>query len=208
MLSIIIVTSLLVTTSSAFNFASRPGSFYFPLSLSSPNIARLSMASPTSGNVAALPSLVLTPQAAERSITAALDAARRNNWTVTVCVSDAGGNPIVARRDNGGDDGGPLAFAASYDLAVGKARSAALFGRATSGLEGAANVTGGEGGRTALLSAPYILIGGGLPVVASNGVVVGSVGVSGVKPDQDEVVAQAGVDALEGMLRHDPISRL
>ena len=51
-------------------------------------------------------------------------------------------------------------------------------------------------------------MGGGLPVVAGNGVVVGSVGVSGVKPDQDELVAQAGVDALVGMLRHDPISRL
>ena len=47
------------------------------------------------------------------------------------------------------------------------------------------------------MTAPYVdgLLEGGVPVVV-NGQVVGAVGVSGVKSDQDAQIAKAGIAAL------------
>jgi glc operon protein GlcG len=51
-------------------------------------------------------------------------------------------------------------------------------------------------GRTAFLSAPLVAtLGGGVPVVV-DGQVVGAVGVSGMKPDEDAQIAKAGVSGL------------
>ena len=53
-------------------------------------------------------------------------------------------------------------------------------------------------GRTAFLSAPLDgMLEGGVPVLV-DGQVVGSVGVSGAKPDQDVQVAKAGIEAVAG----------
>jgi uncharacterized protein GlcG (DUF336 family) len=52
-------------------------------------------------------------------------------------------------------------------------------------------------GRVAFLSAPLAgMIEGGVPIVVE-GQVVGALGVSGVKSEQDAAIAQAGIAALE-----------
>jgi glc operon protein GlcG len=86
------------------------------------------------------------------------------------------------------------AWPATVEIAIGKARTAALFQRETALLEGASNVTDGKA-RTSLLSSGYLLMEGGVPII-SDGQVVGAVGVSGVLPDQDAQVAKAAVAAL------------
>lgn len=55
-----------------------------------------------------------------------------------------------------------------------------------------------NGGRTAFLSVPVIsgTLEGGVPVIV-DGQVVGAVGVSGVKSEQDAQVAKAGVAAVK-----------
>lgn len=133
----------------------------------------------------------LTSTASQLILEAAIHEAISNAWQVTVCISDAGGVPLHVRRMDG-------AFAASYDIAVGKARTAALFRKPTGVLEDLANVNTSNGGaisRTALLSAPFVLMRGGVPIVI-NGQCVGAVGVSGVKSDEDERVAMAACDVL------------
>jgi glc operon protein GlcG len=135
----------------------------------------------------------LTSASTQLIMDAAIHEAMSNSWQVTVCISDAGGVPLHVRRMDG-------AFAASYDIAVGKARTAALFRKPTGVLEDSANVNttsngGGVTSRTALLSAPFVLMRGGVPIVI-NGQCVGAVGVSGVKPDEDERVAMAACDVL------------
>jgi glc operon protein GlcG len=133
----------------------------------------------------------LTSTSTQLIIDAAIHEAISNAWQVTVCISDAGGVPLHVRRMDG-------AFAASYEIAVGKARTAALFRKPTGVLEDSANVNTSNGGaisRTALLSAPFVLMRGGVPIVI-NGQCVGAVGVSGVKPNEDERVAMAACDAL------------
>ena len=72
-----------------------------------------------------------------------------------------------------------------------KARSAALGRKETRDYEQMVN-----GGRTAFVTAPLLTsLEGGVPLLVE-GQVVGAIGVSGVKPEQDAQVAKAGAGAL------------
>lgn len=122
----------------------------------------------------------LTLSEARKAIGAASEEARRNNWSVVIAVvDDAGVILSVDRLDN--------TARPSADIAVGKARTAALFRRPSAIME--ESITKG---RAALLSAgDYVFLQGGVPIVV-NGQTIGGVGVSGAKPPEDEQVAKAG----------------
>ncbi len=148
----------------------------------------LAMSSAEGGSTSLLKSTSrLTSAAAKVAMNAAERLASENRWGVTIAVSDAYGVPILVCRT---DD----AFPASYEIAIGKARTAAMFRKSTGLLEDAAN-----GSRSALLSAPFVLMRGGIPIII-RGECVGAVGVSGVTPDEDERVALAAADALTSMM--------
>jgi len=105
-------------------------------------------------------------------------------WAVSIAVVDDGGHPLALERL---DDCAPV----SAYIAMEKARSAALGRRETKAYEDMVN-----GGRSAFLSAPLLTpLEGGVPIVAQ-GQVIGAVGVSGVKPDQDAQVARAGIQSI------------
>lgn len=107
-----------------------------------------------------------------------------NGWAVTVAVVDDGGHLLGLQRYDG-------AAAISAYSATEKARTAALGRRETRGLEDMVN-----NGRTAFLSAPLLTsLEGGVPIVVE-GQVIGAVGVSGVKAEQDAQVAKAGIAVL------------
>jgi glc operon protein GlcG len=119
-----------------------------------------------------------------------LDAARaeaeKNKWAVTIAVVDDGGHLLSLLRLDG------CAPVGAY-IAAEKARTAALGRRESKVYEDMIN-----GGRTAFLSAPLVgTLEGGVPVIV-DGQVIGAVGVSGVKADQDAQVAKAGAAALAG----------
>jgi glc operon protein GlcG len=119
-----------------------------------------------------------------------LDAARaeaeKNNWAVTIAVADDGGHLLSLLRLDG------CAPVGAY-IAPEKARTAALGRRESKVYEDMIN-----GGRTAFLSAPLAgTLEGGVPVIV-DGQVIGAVGVSGVKADQDAQIAKAGAAALNG----------
>ncbi|MHA6195977.1 heme-binding protein [Pseudomonas wadenswilerensis] len=119
-----------------------------------------------------------------RLLAAAREEARRNGWNVSVAIVDDGGHPLALERLDG------CAPISAY-IATEKARSAALGRRETKGYEDMVN-----GGRTAFVSAPLLTsLEGGVPVLV-DGQVVGAVGVSGVKSEQDAQVAAAGAAAL------------
>ncbi|HJW24991.1 MAG TPA: heme-binding protein [Rhodocyclaceae bacterium] len=131
------------------------------------------------------------PMLTGNDVAAILNAARteaqRNNWAVSIAVVDDGGHPLALERLDG------CAPIGAYVCAE-KARTAALGRRESKAYEDMIN-----GGRTAFLSAPTIsgLLEGGVPIVVE-GHVVGAVGVSGVKSDQDAQIARAGVAAVQG----------
>jgi glc operon protein GlcG len=126
----------------------------------------------------------LTNDDVTRILIAARQEAQKNNWPVTIAVVDDGGHPLAMERLDG------CAPIGAY-VAVEKARTAALGRRESKQYEDMIN-----GGRVAFLSAPVIagMLTGGVPVIA-DGQVVGAVGVSGVKPDQDSQIASAGAAA-------------
>lgn len=103
---------------------------------------------------------------------------------VVIAVVDEGGKPIVLRRLDGTQ-------VASVDVAMDKARTAAVFRRPSKDLED--QVRDGRFG--ALQLAGGVTLQGGIPLIV-DGQAVGAIGVSGETPDEDEAVALAGAQAL------------
>lgn len=129
---------------------------------------------------------VLTVVEATRILEAARAEAEKNQWAVTIAVVDDGGHLLALLRLDG------CAPVGAY-IATEKARTSALGRRESKQYEDMIN-----GGRTAFLSAPLAgTLEGGVPVMV-DGHVVGAVGVSGVKPDQDSQVARTAANSLNG----------
>ncbi|AXM94336.1 heme-binding protein [Pseudomonas plecoglossicida] len=119
-----------------------------------------------------------------RLLAAARQEAEAQQWSVTIAVVDDGGHPLGLARLDG------CAPASAY-IALEKARSAALGRKETRDYEQMVN-----GGRTAFVTAPMLTsLEGGVPLRV-DGQVVGAIGVSGVKPEQDAQVAKASAAAL------------
>lgn len=127
---------------------------------------------------------VLTVTETTRILEAARAEADKNQWAVSIVVVDDGGHQLGMLRLDG-------AAPASAYISTEKARTAALGRRETKAYEDMIN-----NGRTAFLSAPLQgTLEGGVPVIV-DGQVIGAVGVSGVKSDQDAQIAKAGIAAV------------
>lgn len=101
----------------------------------------------------------------------------------SIAIVDAGGNLIYLERLDG-------TFAASAEVSIKKANTAATFKAPSSKLENSIN-----GGRQALITVGHTFLQGGIPIVY-NREVVGAIGVSGsASAQQDEDIANAGAKA-------------
>jgi uncharacterized protein GlcG (DUF336 family) len=131
----------------------------------------------------------LTLEAAKLMAAAAEATAAKNGWKVVIAVADDGGHALLVHRLDGTQS-------SSVPTAMGKARSAVAYKRPTRILEEMINQ-----GRFSFLSAggDPVALQGGLPIEIE-GQLVGGIGVSGVKASDDEIVAQAGIDALRQAL--------
>jgi glc operon protein GlcG len=129
---------------------------------------------------------ILSQTEVSQILAAARTEAQNNQWAVTIVVVDDGGHPLALERLDG------CAPIGAY-IATEKARTSALGRRESKGYEDMVN-----GGRQAFLSAPLLTsLEGGVPIVV-DGQVIGAVGVSGVKAEQDAQVAKAGAHCLNG----------
>jgi uncharacterized protein GlcG (DUF336 family) len=123
-----------------------------------------------------------------KRIAAAAEAeALANGWAVTIAIVDDGGHLLSLQRLDGA---APL----TSHIAPAKAKTSALGRKESKIYEDVIN-----GGRTSFVTAPFVegMLEGGVPVIV-DGHVVGAVGVSGVKSDQDAQIAKAGIAALLG----------
>ena len=126
---------------------------------------------------------VLDLESAKRVAAAAEQEAEKNGWNVAIAIVDDGGHLVYLQRDN--------VQLGSIDVAINKAKAALIFRRPTRFWQ---DMISGE--RPEYLAMPGILpVEGGLPLFYGNEV-VGGIGVSGVKSNQDGIIARAGVDAL------------
>src|SRR5215470_4506560 len=132
----------------------------------------------------------LTHAGARRVIAAGVAEAKKNHSTGAFAVVDDGGNLIAVERVDG-------TFAAGPNIAIGKARTAALFQKETKFFE---EVIGK--GRTSMVTLnDFTPLQGGVPIVM-DGQIVGAVGVSGAaSAAQDSEFAVAASKALsDGMM--------
>ncbi|MFL6618260.1 MAG: GlcG/HbpS family heme-binding protein [Povalibacter sp.] len=129
----------------------------------------------------------ITLAEAQRMAEAAGAEALKQGLAVIIAVTDSASQLVLLHRMDHAQYG-------SIAIAQAKAKCAVDFKRPTKQFEEAL-VQGGMGWRALSVDgiAPFE---GGLPVV-KNGKIIGAIGVSGARSDQDGVIAAAGIAALE-----------
>jgi glc operon protein GlcG len=122
--------------------------------------------------------------------------AREMSWKMNISVVDSGANEIFFEKQDG-------AFLGSRELALRKAQTSAHFPFPTRVVEQLAYGKDLKGGSLpGLAQVPGVVaFAGGLPVVTEDKVQIGAIGVSGGTADQDELCAQAGLDAAKDVLK-------
>jgi len=128
-------------------------------------------------------------ESAKKMAAACEQYARKEGWNMVIAIVDDGGTlKHFSRMDN--------AFRASVEISQLKANTSSGFPRSTR-----------QVGEIAQQRAPGIVhvpgivtFAGGLPIVTATGEHIGAIGVSGATSDQDEVCAQAGLDAVKSEL--------
>jgi uncharacterized protein GlcG (DUF336 family) len=130
---------------------------------------------------------LLTPEAAQKAVNAALQECRKGGYQVAVAVVDRSGVAQALVRDR---------FAGPHtpDVAVNKAWTAVSFRTDSSEL---ARATQAGQPSSGLRSVPrFTAVGGGV-VIQAAGSIVGGIGVSGAPSgDADEACAKAGIASL------------
>jgi uncharacterized protein GlcG (DUF336 family) len=127
---------------------------------------------------------ILTLEDAKRVAAAAEAEAKTNEWKVVIAVVDDGGHLLYLQRSHDTQFG-------SVETAIAKAHAAVAFQRPTKASEDAVT-----SGRLIHLALPGVIPAeGGVPLLR-DGVIVGGLGISGVRSFQDGQIAQAGANAL------------
>ena len=128
----------------------------------------------------------ISADTAKKVAAAAIAEARKNNWAMAVAVVDTGGYLVYFERMQDTQLG-------SVEVAIDKAKSAALFRRPTKSFQD--TVAGGGEGLRILRLTGAMPVEGGIPIIV-DGKLIGAVGASGGSSDQDGRTAQAGVAAM------------
>jgi uncharacterized protein GlcG (DUF336 family) len=119
---------------------------------------------------------------AKKMATAAIAEAIKNKWNVAVTVVDTHGFLVYFEKLDQTQTG-------SNQVAIDKARSAAMYRRSTRVFQDAVS----KGSVGLLTLSGMSAVSGGLPIM-KDGKVIGAIGTSGVTSDQDEQISQAGLD--------------
>jgi glc operon protein GlcG len=122
--------------------------------------------------------------------------AKAEGWKMNIAVVDDGANLVAFERMDG-------AFLGSVAIAQHKAMTSAnfrgptrLFGELAFGKEGKPGMVPG------IADVPGVItFAGGLPILTASKVLIGGIGVSGGTSDQDEMCAEAGLDAVAAELK-------
>jgi len=130
----------------------------------------------------------LTLSDARIIMAAAEEKAREIGVDMDIAITDDSGSLLMFHRmDN--------ARITSIDVAISKAFTAAAARRSTRSYGEVSQSGGPAFGIHVSNQGRFMIVAGGLPIFVDEQI-VGGVGCSSGHPDQDEVVAQAGIDAL------------
>ena len=126
-------------------------------------------------------------EAAKKAAAVAAAEARKNNWHMAIAVVDPAGTLIYYEKMDTTQLG-------SANVAIGKARSAALFKRPTKAFQDA--VAGGGVGLRTLGLEGAVPLEGGVPLLVE-GKLVGAIGVSGDLAENDGKCANAAAATMK-----------
>lgn len=119
--------------------------------------------------------------------------AREIGVDMNISITDDGGNLVMFHRmDNG--------RITSIDIANSKSWTASAARRSTRSYGEAAQPGEPAFGINSIAAGRFSIVAGGLPLFAGDDI-VGGVGCSSGTPDQDEMVAMAGVDAFQSSIK-------
>ena len=127
---------------------------------------------------------------AQKAIAAAMAEAKKHNWKMSITVVDPAGNMVADVTMDGTQY-------ASIPISQAKARTAAIFRRATGVFQAVVNTGGAPSTLSVLALAGGVASEGGFPIVI-DGKLIGAIGASGGIFTQDGATAKAGLDALSG----------
>lgn len=133
--------------------------------------------------------MTITQKQADAVLDAARKAAEEIGVPMNIAVLDAGVHLKAFLRMDG-------ALIGSIDIALGKAKTAALFGMNTEAI-GEFSKPGGTSPGLEQTNGGLVVFAGGVPIRDANGVVIGAVGVSGGAVAQDFQVASAAAAAAQ-----------
>jgi glc operon protein GlcG len=118
---------------------------------------------------------------------AAVAEAQKKGFKMAVAVVDPNGDLVYFEKMDGTQ-------IASVQVSIQKAASATLYKRPTKKFQDAL-AAGGVGLRVLRLDRA-VPVDGGLPLVSSDGKIIGAIGCSGDTSENDGIVCQSGADAL------------
>jgi glc operon protein GlcG len=131
----------------------------------------------------------LTLDVAKELAKTAAGFANKNNWNVVIAIVDDGGHIIYLERMDGVQTG-------SIEVAIQKAKTATAYKRSSKVF-----ADGVKGGRTELMALPGAMpLEGGLPITWNNQI-IGAIGISGVTPEQDGMIAESATNSLAKILK-------
>ncbi|WP_233885439.1 GlcG/HbpS family heme-binding protein [Tenacibaculum piscium] len=130
----------------------------------------------------------ITLSEAKKILAAATLKANALNTKMSISIVDSGANLVAFERMDG-------AFIGPIDIAMKKAKTAALFGKNT-GILGELSQPGAplyniEHSNNGLITFP-----GGVPIKNKDGIIIGAIGVSGSTVQNDFEVAETGAKAI------------
>ena len=128
---------------------------------------------------------------AQSAIAAAIAESESLGVRMNIAIIDTGTNLTAFARMDG-------AWLGSIDIAIKKARTAALF-QMPSGDLGPLVQPGEPLYRAEISNEGLITFPGGLPLTAADGTFIGAIGVSGSTVEDDQKVAEAGAAAIDGL---------
>jgi uncharacterized protein GlcG (DUF336 family) len=123
---------------------------------------------------------------AKKLMAAAEAEAEKQSWPVAIAIVDSGGHLVMLHRRENTQLG-------SIEICQQKAKTAVMFRRPSKVFQ---DLVAQGGINLKLLRLSGIPFDGGLPIV-HDGKIIGGIGVSGVRSDQDAVVGKAGLAALK-----------
>jgi uncharacterized protein GlcG (DUF336 family) len=132
--------------------------------------------------------LSINLEQAQKAIAAAAAEAKKHNWKMSITVVDPAGNLIAHETMDGTQY-------ASIDISQAKARTAAIYRRASGLFQAAINTNNSPSTLSLLAITHGAASEGGFPIVV-DGKLVGAIGVSGGIFTQDAATAKAGLEAL------------